>query len=498
MTKFLFFLLLVSLNALYCYSQRNPKPPQPSSSPTPSPEQCNAEYVLKGPLIGPPGRDGAPGRDGVAGRDGKDGTPGLPGVAGPPGPSGPSGGAPGSPGLPGPAGPPGSTGPRGRSGPSGATGRRGPSGGPPGSPGMPGPPGPPGPSGVNLDDLRQLVQLIAKEELKNVSSGNRDPVKVVVEYDKLCPTTNPSSNTSFHATKFPRPLPTLAPPTPRPGTVGTLNQSCAQGRSRSDAAGSCREVFKCNTRLPSGYYWIRTLHPSRYYELFHYVYCHMEDDICGLGGMTRVAFLNMTDSSAHCPPSLTRTVQSGKRMCISSVSGTHYSSVIYDVYNLNYDFVCGRAVGYAYGAPRAFTGGDIDTSYASGLSITYQLGGKRNHIWTYAAGHQETNSVYYSARAYNCPCSTFPGTASSHFVSNNFYCESGPHSAPTSKWYMGNLLWDGQGCYSSSHCCDIKRQPWFRNALPDTINSTIEVRWMDPRGHRTAIVGVELLELYVY
>ena len=494
MTTFLFFLLLVSLNTLYCYSQRNPKSSsQPSSSPTPSSEQCNAEYVLKGPLIGPPGRDGppgrngpsgrhgrdgAPGRDGVAGRDGKDGTPGLPGVAGPPGPTGPSGGAPGSPGLPGPAGPtgpPGSTGPQGPPGPSG------------------GPPGPPGPSGVNLDDLRQIMRLIAKEELKNVTSGNREPVKVVVECDKLCPTTISSANTSFHATKSPRPLPTLAPPTARPGTVRTLNESCAQGRTRGDAARSCREIFKCNTRLSSGYYWIRTLHPSRYYELINYVYCHMEKDICGLEGMTRVAFLNMNDSSAHCPLSLTTTVQYGKRMCISSVSGTHYSSVIYDVYNLNYDFVCGRAVGYAYYAPRAFTGGDIDTSYASGLSITYQRGGKRDHIWTYAAGYREESPSFY-----NCPCARYPGTRPQSSTNNDYYCESGSHSAPTNKWYMDNPLWDGQGCHASSRCCDSNLQPWFRNALPDTTNSNIEVRWMDPLGHGTAIVGVELLELYVY
>ena len=478
MTKFLFFLLLVSLNASYCYSQSNPKPPQPSSSPTPSSEQCNAEYVLKGPLVGPPGRDG------VAGRDGKDGTPGLPGVAGPPGPPGPSGGPPGSPG---PAGPPGSTGPSGSTGPKGPPG---PSGGPPGPPGVP---GSPGPSGVNLDDLRQIMRLIAKEELKNVSSGNHEPVKVVVECDKLCPTTNPYANTSFHATKLPRPLPTLAPPTAGPGTVRALNQSCAQGHTRRDAAGSCREIFKCNPRLPSGYYWIRTLHPSRYYELIHYVYCHMEEDICGFGGMTRVAFLNMTDSSARCPPSLTTTIESRKRMCISSVSGTYYSSVIYDVYNISYDFVCGRAVGYADHAPRAFTGGAIDTSYASGLSITYRIGGKRNHIWTFAAGFRET--LFHS---YNCPCAWHPGTRPQSFANNNFYCESGSHSSPRSYWYMNNPLWDGQGCHSSSRCCNIKRQPWFRTILPDATNSNIEVRWMDPQGHGNAIVGVELLELYVY
>ena len=394
---------------------------------------------------------GPPGRDGVAGRDGRDGSPGI---GGPPGPRGPPG----------------------------------PSGGPPGPPGIP---GTPGSNRVDLDDLREVIRLMVKEEMKNISEENREPLKVVVEYDKLCPNTDLSTNASFCGIKSPRPLPTRTPPTARPRNAKPLaNQSCAQGLTRDDAAGSCREIWTCNPRLPSGYYWIRTLHPSRYYELIHYVYCHMEDDICGFGGMTRVAFLNTTDSSARCPLSLTTTVQSGKRMCISSVSGTQYSPISYDVYNLRYSFVCGRAVGYAYSGSRAFvTSSAIDSAYVSGLSITYHIRGKRKHIWTFAAGYRETGS-----HPYNCPCARSPGSNPPCFVSNNFYCESGSHSSPTGKWYMSNPLWDGQGCYSTSHCCKNKLQPWFRTTLPDTTNSNIDVRLMNPSGN----VGLELLELYVY
>ena len=35
-------------------------------------------------------------------------------------------------------------------------------------------------------------------------------------------------------------------------------------------------------------------------------------------------------------------------------------------------------------------------------------------------------------------------------------------------------------------------------ALPETTNSDIEVRWMDPQGHTNGAVGIEQLELYVY
>ena len=470
MTKFLFFVLLVSLNAIFCYSQKNPQPsPQPSSSPTPSSEQCNAEYVLKGPLIGPPGRDG------------RDGTPGLPGVAGPPGPPGPSGGAPGSPGLPGP---PGSTGP---SGPSGAPGSPGPSGGPPGPPGAP---GSPGPSGANLNDLRQIMRLIAKEELKNISFENREPLKVLVEYDKLCPIPNPPSNTASTVLKS---CPTLPPLTVRPRIPNPLvNKSCALGLTQEDAAVSCREIYNCNTRLPSGYYWIKTLHQLTFHELFHYVYCHMEEDYCGLRGMTRVTFWNMNNTLARCPLSLIPTFQSGKRMCTSPLSGTYYSPMFYDVYNISYYLVCGRAVGYSYGETRAFTGSRIDSSYTSGLSITNRIGGDHNHIWTFAAGYHEYYNRHYDS--YNCPCAQRSGNRPQQFVGTNFYCESGSHSAPTNKWYMNNTLWDGQGCHASSRCCRNRRQPWFLTALPSATRSNIEVRLMNPQG----AVGVELLELYVY
>ena len=68
----------------------------------------------------------------------------------------------------------------GRDGVAGRDGLSGPAG-PPGAPGSP------GTSGVNLDELREIVRLMAKEELKNLTSEDREPVKVVVEYDKLCP-----------------------------------------------------------------------------------------------------------------------------------------------------------------------------------------------------------------------------------------------------------------------------------------------------------------------
>ena len=192
-----------------CLSQEKLSQPSPSPS-SPSSDQCNAGYLLQGPLVGPPGRDG------VAGRDGKDGSPGIPsppgppGPQGPPGPPGPSDGLPGSPGLPGPAGPT-------------------------------GPPGSPGPSGVNFDELHEIVRLMAKEELKNLTSEDREPVKVVVEYDNLCPTNEPTPSTPTYN-------PLKSSPTPKePNSLPTLptrtTRRCAQGLTHSDPGQSCRDIY---------------------------------------------------------------------------------------------------------------------------------------------------------------------------------------------------------------------------------------------------------------
>ena len=375
-------------------------------------------------------------------------------------------------------------GPAGRDGAAGRDGLPGPAG-PPGAPGSP------GPSGVNLDELREIVRLMAKEELKNLTSEDREPVKVVVEYDRMCPTTNPTSvpPTDNH-------YPTKRPP--RPLTRAPRNTSCAEGLSVKDPAMSCHHVLLCNPHRPSGYYWVYTNHHSNLNRGIVRVYCHMEPNICGVAGVMRVAFLNMTDTRANCPYPLTLVTQSGKRMCVSPTSGAQFSTVEFGAYSIDYNYVCGRAVGYAKYRNYAFhysatSYKSIEQSYVNGLSITCQIKGQRNHIWSFASGYQDS-----AGSTANCPCATVPGRSTPSFVGQNYYCESGPHSAPANKWYTSNPLWDGKGCYSKSKCCGNSRLPWFMTALPETINSDIEVRWMTPQGHSYGMTGIEQLELYVF
>ena len=459
----LFFLTLSSLG----HQTTQQKPPQPTSSIPPHSEQCSSEYVIRGPLQGPPGRDGAAGRDG------------LPGPAGPPG-IGRNGkpGRDGQSGLPGPAGPPGA-------------------------------PGAPGASGVDLDELRQIVRLMAKEELKNLTSESPQPVKVVVECDKLCSLSN---CTTFSTTSRPVTVGTPAPqingtthrPTvstmrpifPRPGTHDFL-RNCRRGLSRLDAAPSCRLILFCDSTSPSGYYWIESEHLYDSARSLNQMYCCMSFGECLVPGITRVAYLDMTDNSTTCPKHLELIEDSGKRMCGNPLTGTRFTSVVYPTFNIKYNHVCGRARGYAYYGPHAFyysVSGSyktIDQPYVQGLSITYNINDQRKHIWSFAGGYADPGN----GATYNCPCAGSSSYSPPSYVGDDYYCESGAHSSPSNKWYAGNPLWDGTGCHSSSRCCDNRRQPWFLQTFPEMTGSDIEVRWLRPTSNN---VGIEQLELYVY
>ena len=452
---FTIFFLFLSIIGNSCYSEKLPSPqPSPSPSQSLSSEQCNARRLPMGPLVGPPGRDGAPGRDG---RDGV--------------------GAAGRDGLPGPAGPPGA-------------------------------PGSPGPSGVNLDELREIVRLMAKEELKNLTSEDREPVKIVVECDKLCPTTNPTPSTpttrpitvnpSPTANETVRPtLSTRRPIFPSPGTH-LFVRTCRRGLSRMDAAPSCRLILLCDPTSPSGFYWIETSHLYDSARSLNQMYCYMEFGKCLVPGITRVGLINMTNNASSCPRHLELIEQSGKRMCDSPLYGERFTSVVFPTFNIKYNHVCGRAVGYARYAPFAFyysvTGSykSIDQPYVHGLSITYTINDERKHIWSLAGGYSDPGGGQAS-----CPCAGDSSHRPPSFVGDDHYCESGGHSTTAAKWYMDNPLWDGQGCHSSSRCCDNRRQPWFWQILPEMTDSDIEVRWLRPTGSAYN-VAIEQLELYVY
>ena len=90
------------------------------------------------------------------------------------------------------------------------------------------------------------------------------------------------------------------------------------------------------------------------------------------------------------------------------------------------------------------------------------------------------------------------------WVGNDYFCESGNpgpgYDGDTT--YSGDPLWDGQGCPSTSTCCQFNNPPWFCKQLPQAMTDSIEVRICGADG--VGYIGlsnedllVELIELYI-
>ena len=218
----------------------------------------------------------------------------------------------------------------------------------------------------------------------------------------------------------------------------------------------------------------------------------------GTPGWRRVAFINMTDTSYNCPTGLSLTSYS-KRTC--GRSHTTYrgcSSTTFSVGGLPYSRVCGRIRGYQFGATSAFwryTQG-IDGYYVDGVSLTHGGAGSRQHIWTFAAGLTEGSTSHYDSQ---CPCDIYSRNRVPVFVGDDFFCESGVHSAWSYQliFYPDDVLWDGQNCTSNSTCCQLNNPPWFTKNLTSATTDDIELRICTNSGPISDDVPLELIELYV-
>ena len=217
---------------------------------------------------------------------------------------------------------------------------------------------------------------------------------------------------------------------------------------------------------------------------------------CTGPGWRRVAFINMTDTSYNCPNGLRLTSYS-KRTCGRSHPSRECSSTTFSVGGLSYSRVCGRIRGYQWGATYAFHnsvhGHGIDSFYVEGLSLTHGGVGRRQHIWTFAAGISEVSNDFPD---HSCPCDTANYERVPTFVGNDFFCESGLHSAYNYPpvFHPADVLWDGQDCTANSTCCQLNNPPWFTKNLPTATTDDIELRiCINVYGD----VPLELIELYV-
>ena len=81
-------------------------------------------------------------------------------------------------------------------------------------------------------------------------------------------------------------------------------------------------------------------------------------------------------------------------------------------------------------------------------------------------------------------------------MGEDYFCESGVSSGfPGPILYSDDPLWDGDGCISSSTCCEFNNPPYFTKQLTRPTTDDIEVRLCiyDYR----ADIAIELIELYV-
>ena len=173
---------------------------------------------------------------------------------------------------------------------------------------------------------------------------------------------------------------------------------------------SCKAIKEVLPNSPTGYYYVNGRN----------IYCNM-DGLCGSGGgWTRLAYLDMTDSTQNCPSGFRLYQSGGVRACGRASNVGSCTSVQFPSNGISYSQVCGRVVGYQYVSPDAVYPGnyggetygsvilphriDINSYYVDGVSIT--RGSPRQHVWTLMAGLNEaSNYTGTNDGHYNCPCS---------------------------------------------------------------------------------------------
>ena len=275
--------------------------------------------------------------------------------------------------------------------------------------------------------------------------------------------------------------------------------SCPLGQTDSCPATSCSEIQQDDPSATSDYYWIQLANGTT-----TQVYCEMTPR-CACSSATpytRVAFVNMTDSSQQCPGEFMEVSNSRVRACgRQTTTNPGCNSTTFSVLGMEYQHVCGRIVGWQIGHPVAFGGGaslgqGIDGYYVSGISITHG-GPHREHIWSLAGTPSET---YTAAPHHQCPCSitALSSPYPPSFVGNDYFCETGVTTYTAGLFYEdSDPLWDGEGCGSTSTCCEFNNPPWFCKQLPQPTTEDIEVRICQRLGTQYEDTPFEHIELYI-
>ena len=265
------------------------------------------------------------------------------------------------------------------------------------------------------------------------------------------------------------------------------------GQTSSNPASSCIVLALFN---PSGYYWVRASNGSAVR-----VYCDMTRSCGGVtGGWTRVAELDMTNSSQQCPSGLRQRTDGDIRTCVRNTDSAGYTSVAYSTSGVSYSRVCGKVIAYQVGTTNAFRDAtnDIDSTYVDGISLTH--GDPKEHIWTFAAALDEagtnTDASHY-CRCQNILSLNPPSPPS--FVGGDYFCDAGNRQNTEGQllFYATDPLWDGAGCESPSTCCSFNTPPWFYKQLPQPTTDDIEMRVCRNEDATNEDIAIQVAEIYV-
>ena len=222
---------------------------------------------------------------------------------------------------------------------------------------------------------------------------------------------------------------------------------------------------------------------------------------CGEELWRQLVAINMSSANSQCPDGWVEENEGGVRACGRGSVGPSCQSVLLNSeHQMRYSRVCGRAIGYQYGDPDAFSQREsdvtVDQNYVDGLSITY--GSPRKHLWTFAAAVREGDSMPIYSTIHHCPCSVRPGAPPPPFVGNNWYCESGNPNPGSGRGSLlpDDPLWDGVNCEGTC-CSDGKSPPWFSVELPAPTSDYIEARLCGNEQSGEEDVFIDIFEIYI-
>ena len=230
---------------------------------------------------------------------------------------------------------------------------------------------------------------------------------------------------------------------------------------------------------------------------------------CGGPGWEKIAFHDF--SQQECPPNFTRLYvpfnnvsceATRVRTTCNGRSYSYYSSSLpLPVQGRSYSSVCGRVRGHGQGL--AFHNAivcnyGLEQAYVDGVSLTHGPAGRRTHIWTFAAayadGHPDTQDTLVI-----CGCSNTNNNwthATPGDVGDDYFCDSNYQYTEEGRWEGRDIeydLWDGEGCGSSSSCCEWKDPPYFCKQLHNPTSEDMEIRLFSLYSTTT----VSLIEIFV-